>query len=596
MKYIRIILIIVLAAASIGVSADKKKKMTWPTDKGYIARRTATIQAMDSVLKFSGYNPDPLMRFADVKCQEFNNDPELMRAIASGFAFNAGYVKESAIRYQKIKSLYPDDFESYSSYAAMLFDVSITVKPDGSLSRDTSQFNLAKAQIDSAKVAFPQSKAPYLWWLGRCTRYAYNEALVTSFKEEVEAYRKAFPNDNADYAAAKIMGSPDIEMNMDKFEDSKLKSDAEFERRQLAQAFYDKIDINTLSSGDLEELAYFYYQSTESQYLGSDAKATLYEKGLERSIMGIQKFPDVLNFSRFKLWHAVELLKYNQKNREYEKRDEYATQASQAADSLFAKTDSLRREDYFYAATAYQYSNRQTEAIDLYQKAMSNNLPFTKAKLLYKAKYHDCDSLTAYQNISDSYYSINEYEKSVKQLNALFDLRLGHGGKLKRTDLTDLIKIYRSWGNDTAKTQQERFAAYVAIDSLYATIQDSIDAHNELFDNLAEGYVGMYPMQRMAIRSRMNTLSDYEDRENYQLLEIAEEIYRRIDPLPEKSENEISWIGSALGTIWRDYYKAKDYKSALKYLNLEIKYDPTKKQRYKETVDYITRMAKRQRD
>ena len=94
----------------------------------------------------------------------------------------------------------------------------------------------------------------------------------------------------------------------------------------------------------------------------------------------------------------------------------------------------------------------------------------------------------------------------------------------------------------------------------------------------------------------MNSLSDYEDREDYQLLEIAEEIYRRIDPLPEKSENEISWIGSALGTIWRDYYKAKDYKSALKYLNLEIKYDPTKKQRYKETVDYITRMAKRQRD
>ena len=77
MKYSKYFLVILLAAIATGTFAAKKKK-TWPTDKAYITKRTATIQAMDSVLKLSGYNPDPLMRYADMKCKEFDYDPELM--------------------------------------------------------------------------------------------------------------------------------------------------------------------------------------------------------------------------------------------------------------------------------------------------------------------------------------------------------------------------------------------------------------------------------------------------------------------------------------------------------------------------------------
>jgi hypothetical protein len=190
---------------------------------------------------------------------------------------------------------------------------------------------------------------------------------------------------------------------------------------------------------------------------------------------------------------------------------------------------------------------------------------------------------------------LNDYEKAIEQLYALFDLRKGHGGKLKRTDLINLINLYRPLGDNEERTQQERFATYVTIDSLYAVIQDSIDAGNTLFDNLPQGYVGMYSYNRLGIRASMDKLSDYEDRENYLLIDMAEDIYRRIDPLSEKAPRELKWIVAAIGTIWRDYYKKEDYRNALKYINIEVSYDPSKKERYKRTLDALAKLARRQR-
>lgn len=619
MKYIRIILIIVLAAASIGVSADKKKKMTWPTDKGYIARRTATIQAMDSVLKLSGYNPDPLMRFADVKCQEFNNDPELMRAIASGFAFNAGYVKESAIRYQKIKSLYPDDFESYSSYAAMLFDVSITVKPDGSLSRDTSQFNLAKAQIDSAKVAFPQSKAPYLWWLDRCTRYAYNDALVQSFRDEVEAYRKAFPEDNADFVAASYMGDAKIEMNMANFNNlydeerelqDYLRVDAEEYRRMETQKFFDKIDINTLSLDNLYTLTVFYYQSTESKFLGRDGRALLYEKGLAPAKLGVEKYPDRVNFSRFQLYHAAELAKIydyradqarrkrdsDLQEKELANRDTIAAQGIAGAEKLMSMTDTLLRRDYYFGAVAYQFKGQYDKAIDLYKKALGPIL--IKDVLKYRDQYHNCDSITIYQNLAECYMQLKQYENAIAQNLALFDIRKAHGTAVGISDVANIASLYREMGNDTTRTQQERFAAFVSADSIYACIQDSIDAGSVNYTS-ADGYTGYYIYQRFIVRNNrrmgMNSLSEYAERENYLVDEVAEQLIRVVEPIANKSDREKAYLVNAALTLWRPNYNNKDYKACLPYQKIISKYDPETADSYKVYFDAAVKRARTQR-
>lgn len=611
MKRMKLLLLLLSLVISASFSYAKKKQ-----DANYIARRTAAIQEMDSLLRYSGEMPHVLMELADMKCKEFKRDPVLMRAIASSFATNAGLIENSKARYQEIKKRYPKDFESYSDYAATCFDYSIKVNPNSSLTRDQEWFNLAKAQIDSAKVMFPQSKAPYLWWMNRCVRYAYNDFLVNSFREEVEAYKKAFPNEDANYVAAKIMGDSRIEMNMLNFETisapesntfDKLRSDAEYSRRVLAHEYFDKVDISGLSADDLCELAYFYYQSTESKYLGRDERALLHEKGLECAKLGAEKFPDYTNFSRFQLWHAAELSKtYDvritqaRRNKTTElqaeetaKWDANLVQGSSGADKLISQTDTLLRQDYYFAGVVKQFQGKYKEAIDLYKKAVGPML-YIESKLPYKSLYHDCDSLTIYQNISDCYDCLKEYEKAIGQLTALFDLRKQHGGQLKRLDYLDLIKLYRQLGNDTAKTQQDRFAAYVAIDSLLAEVQDSIDAGNDLF-TMPEGFSGMYLMQRMVTRTSMDRLTDYAERDNYLPVEIAEEIVRRIEPLPQKSENEINWVGVAFGVLWREYYKNKDYKNALKYIDLELKYDPDKKEMYGRTIEYLTKLAKKQR-
>jgi hypothetical protein len=613
MKYVRLILILVLAIASINVSAKKKKK-EWPTDSAYIAHRRATIMAMDSVLKLSGLNPDPLMRFADQKCAEFNNDPELMRGFASGFAFSAGYIKESMQRYQKIKLLYPKDFESYSGYAATLFDFSINVNPDGSLTRDPELLNLAKAQIDSAKAAFPDSKAPYLWWLNRCTRYAYNDALVESFQNEVEAYRKAFPKENADYLAATTMGDPKIEMNMTNFDNvydydnnapDKLRSDAEYRRRMLTQEYYDKIDINSLPEDNLYALTYFYYQSTESKYLGRDGRFLLHEKGLERAKLGVEKFPNFTNFSRLQLWHAAELAKtydyrINQAKRNKDKelqdqetanRNTTAAEGLIGAEHLMSMTDTLLRQDYYFAGVVNQYKGNYSAAIENYQKALGP-IKYLEAKLPYKAPYHNCDSITIYENLASCYNAANQSDNAIAQYHALNELKSRHNTRISINDVLNLITQYRAIGNDTSRTQKERFEAYVAVDSLFANIQDSIDAGSEYFP-FTEGRVGYYSYQRMAIRSRMNQLSDYKERDNYLVLESAEEVVRRIDPLPEKSSTEKDLISMAAVRLWSTYYNQKDYKSCLPYQKILMKYDPETSDTYKKNFEYARRHAGR---
>ena len=605
----KICLLAIMVIVCVSVSAEKKQS------EKYIEKRTAAIQEMDSILKYGDKSPWELRELADKKCKEFKKDPVLMRAIASAFATRAGLIEDSKARYREIKRKYPKDFESYSDYAATLFDYSIKVNPNGSLTRDPEYFDLAKAQMDSAKVVFRNSKAPYLWWLNRCVRYAYNDAMVKSFQDEVEAYRKAFPDENADYEAAKIMGDSEIEMNMINFDNvydpvsetsDKLRLDAEYHRRMLAQKYYDKVDINRLPAEDLSNICYYYYISTESKYLGRDDRALLHEKGLDCAKVGIESFPDKLNVSRFQLWHAAELTKtYDlrvtqaKRNRdkklqakETAKRDMIAELGLSGANKLMSNTDTLLRQDYFFAGIVNQYSGKYDEAVKNYKKAVGP-LHLIKAKLPYKAPFHNCDSISIYQNLADCYSNANRHNDAITQLNALYNLRNQHGKSKALTDFMDLVTEYRAIGNDTLKTQKERFEALVTADSLYACIQDSIDAGSENFI-FTKGFTGYYTFQRMQIRNMMGRLSDYQDREIYLPTEMAADIVRKVEPVAEKSDRETSILGMAALLLWRDKYNNKDYKACLEYQDLITKYDPDAAELYKKPFEHAKKQARKQ--
>ena len=157
----------------------------------------------------------------------------------------------------------------------------------------------------------------------------------------------------------------------------------------------------------------------------------------------------------------------------------------------------------------------------------------------------------------------------------------------------DLVTEYRAIGNDTLKTQKERFEALVTADSLYACIQDSIDAGSENFI-FTKGFTGYYTFQRMQIRNMMGRLSDYQDRETYLPTEMAAEIVRKIEPVAEKSDRETSILSMAAQLLWREKYNNKDYKACLEYQDLITKYDPDAAERYKKIFEYAKKQAKKQ--
>ena len=581
MMYQKLILVIVLIIATVGASADKKKKK-WPTDPDYLARRDATIQAMDSVLKYANTDPEPLMLFADEKCKEFDNDPVLMSGIAEGFATRAGQIELSIQRFRELKRMHPDFLDGYYNYALTIDAKAVEVKPEGNLSRDESLCKLAKAQMDSAKVAFPNNQQPYVMWLRRCTRYIFNDAIKKEFEAEVEAYRKAFPQENVYYIAANILSDNDIKMEMTNFNDNKLRSDAEYERSQLALSYFGRIDINALNSDQLNNLVYYYYESTKSLYLDSEQKAVFYEKGLDGARLGLSKYPENINFNRFALYHAAELAKYDK-----EKYKEYAIQAHANGEKLMGGTDNLLREDYFYTAIALQYMEDYSGAMNMYKMALEKRIPYIE-------RYHHCDSLTAFQNMADCYRGMGDYWQAIEQLKKMYNVRKLKGQQLTGRDLTALVRLYVPIGNDTTKTQKERFQAFVAIDELYGTCQDSIDAGNESF-MLADGYTGYYTAQRMRIRNVMNGLSDYVDRSDYLLLDMAEEVVRRIEPLPQKSDDELSYLKNAIETLWYNHYEKENYSEAIKYLTMGQKYNPEKKEVYQKNITVLQKNVKKKR-
>lgn len=600
MRYARIVLIMILAIFSVSVSADKKKKV-WRTDSAYLAQRYATIQAMDSVLKnVSG--TDALMRFADMKCKEFDDDPKLMRPIASLFATRAGLIDLAVKRYQEIKKCYPNDFESYSDYAATLFDYSIKVNPNTSLNWERrAWFDLAKAQIDSAKVALPDTISPYLWWIARCTQYAYNDSMQFFIKHEVEELQRKFPNKNADYLAARIIGNTkDYQLKMDDFEHieidngdekvDKWRFQAQDKRSELAQNYYDKADINNLSDYQLATIANYYYESTETKNMYNYTRAKLYEKGLQRAALGMKKFPNYNDFKYLQIWNAAELSRYHYKvansdsvkkmgeERRWDELDlcnNYATQALQAYESLNIQADSIDYKTVLYAAMSKQYSGKYEDAMQLYRQGL-NNMQYVKQKdraPLYKSQYHDLDSLTAFQNMIACYKSLDNYEQAIDLLNMFYDLRKQHGYQLVGNDLLALAALYVPIGNDETRTQKERFDAFVAIDSLYGEFQDSIDVENKDY-MLKDGYTGYYTLQRMQIRKTMNGLEDYKNRENYLATEMADDVIRRIESVEMKSNDEKKYLYIAIEYQWYNYYQKENYEEAIKYLTIGIKLIP----------------------
>lgn len=596
-KHSPLIILFLLAAVCITATADRKKH--WPKDPQYVARRTATIQAMDSVLHGQNTDPEPFLNFAEEKFKEFDYDPTLMQGFASAFATQAGFIDQSKQLYRRIKEMYPHDITGYLDYAATMHSYGTKILPgdEGKVRADIKDDyrKLAKAQIDSAKVALPKSKEPYKSWFRMCARFAFvnnhnskENRFITEIEEEVKAYQKAFPDVNAYYDAADEYRQI-IEEGKLEIADFSTKDQKDFMVNAMMNNTYlfDKANPKSLSFGQLNNLSYYYYDiiGKYRKYFDTQARISSFEKGLELAKIGEQLSPDSSNFYRLQLYHSAELSKYDKDQMVL-----YSTEANQAAEKLFQKSSVTLREDYFYNALALQNLQKYDAAIEMYQKALEKKLPY------YDPQYN-CDSLKALDNTIDCYQGLKNTYKALEETYRLNDLKTRHGYSLKRSDIMALVRLYNSIGNnaDSTRTNEERYQAYLQADTLYAVLQDSIDNGTPQFDNIeAETPRCYFLYMQMNTRGRIDRMEEYKDREDHITLEIADRLIARLEPLESTfNDAEKQFICAAYDKRRFYYAVMKDYREALKYIEKVEKIQPGIYE--KDDIDKYRKQAKKQR-
>ena len=594
-KHSPLIILFLLAAVCITATADRKKH--WPKDPQYVARRTATIQAMDSVLHGQNTDPEPFMNFAEEKFKEFDYDPTLMQGFASAFATQAGFIDQSKQLYRRIKEMYPHDITGYLDYAATMHSYGTKILPGdgGNVRADIKDDyrKLAKAQLDSAKVALPKNKEPYKSWFRQCARFAFvnnhnskEDRFIKEIEEEVKAYQKAFPDVNAYYDAADEYRQI-IEEGKLEIADFSTKDQKDFMVNAMMNNTYlfDKANPKSLSFGQLNNLSYYYYDiiGKYRKYFDTQARISSFEKGLELAKIGEQLSPDSSNFYRLQLYHSAELSKYDKDQMVL-----YSTEANQAAEKLFQKSSVTLREDYFYNALALQNLQKYDAAIEMYQKALEKKLPY------YDPQYN-CDSLKALGNIVSCYQKLKQFDTALEAAYRNYDFKTRHGLSINFNDLYYIANFYENLANDSLKLQKERFDYIVKADSIYAIIQDSIDSGSENFQ-LAEGNTGYCSFSRFKIRNYLDIyLSEYKERDNLLTKEMAEEVIKRIEPVANKSDKEKKWINTVTGWIenmWANLFKNKKYKECLPYQDLLSKYDTEFAEKYKKNFAYAKSNAK----
>ena len=547
MKSLRSIIVVLVSMLPLSTYAQSK-------EVEYNARRAATIQAMDSVLKYAQIDPGTLMKYADDKCKAFKNDSVLMDSIADAFSAYGGFHDQSIERFRELKRIHPKYLGGYLSYAARMHSVGIQMM-NGQIQLDPKYRKLAKEQIDSIKKISPNSEVPYISWLKLCSKYVIIRTIQEDFRNEVAAYDKAFPQSNAYYVAGNLLSETKLDLSQFSKDDQNRYSKTFL---NFTREFYDALNPQTMTPNQLTNSSLYYYTTVGRwrTIMDSLSRIDYFEKGRELAQRGIEKHPDSIRLQRLFLWHSAELMKYDKVQEIF-----YATEATKAATTLIEHSDILGK-DYFYYALALQKLKKETEAIEMYWKALN------KGKgLRYNDREYNCDSTTAYNNIIVCYNNMKDYKNAIAITQIRNEILTKKGKQLAREDLATLGEYYDKFGRDTLNSIEERYGAFLKSDSLYTIIQERINDGTYTNPVSRDGSLmsGMYTYRRMQnsvyVKSRLK-------RDEVSPHEIARQLVDILKPIAEKSRVERNYLGTAYVQLMMYYDAAKDYKNALENIQL----------------------------
>lgn len=430
------------AAAKTTASKTSKtnKKLKKDTPE-YDAQIKASIQAMDSVLKNSRkisneITPDHMMKFADMQCEKFGDDPEYMDKMAEAFYlhFNDVY---GAQRYAELRKKHPTYIDGFISEAKLFNDLGWQNAPE----YDPSKLEAAKNLMDSAKVAFPNSTEPYMRWIYWQCPYRYIKKTGyehLSVDTELEAVKKKFPDYPAYLEVAKLY---------DKELSQKKNINEDIIKTYIAYAadFYEKSDKASMTPIDIVNFADICNKSNDT---------IRFAKALDYLNYGISKNPNYPYFYRFKMY--IEANYAFRIRKEKERAIKFWENVIETGTSFMERADSIRilPPDYECLANAFVQKKRYPEALENLQKQLDTHLLDSVKEASVLGRIIDC------------YTGMGEYDSAIETFTKLEQFKSKNNLEMTINDYYQMETAYRRQVADTTKTVETRIAFYNKLDTI----------------------------------------------------------------------------------------------------------------------------------
>lgn len=279
---------------------------------------------------------------------------------------------------------------------------------------------------------------------------------------------------------------------------------------------FGQVDRSGLEQLDLTDFAMCYYFTQK------------YDKSLEIAQYGLSRLPRDAGFNRLAFFSSTELKDYDA--------------ALQYADALFNRSDSAKISyfDYAYYGNTYSGLKRYPEAIEMYKKALDQEIT-DKAKRAGVMK-----------QLADGYKLNDDYPNAIKE----YDEFLNFIGTPTAQDYVGLAQLYTQYANTLEGGQRD--STFLQAEGVYNSIE-------EKFPNAIEYTTFM--------KARINSYRDPDTEQG-----LAKPLYEKLAGLIEPKEEKDAADNARLVECYRylGYYNMlqKDTETANTYWNKILEIDP----------------------
>lgn len=436
-------------------SNTKQRLIEFATEKvakkgtlAYNAQREAARIAMDSIMRFTRtkdesekhfgeyLQQDYVVKFADLLCAKFDNDPVFMDSVASGFYTIYGDAFLGEKRFAELKQMHPNFVDAYYTEALLFHTLAWA---ESSTSYNPEFLRKAKEQIDSAKLIVPNDPEPYMKWVRWQGKYD-PEGIYT----EIDTLKMRIPSFPGYLEIAREFA---------------LRADDDRMFLPSARKTFQKAEHDHMKLGDYQLYANICYRIGSSQKLKED-----FQEGVAIANEGLSKFPKDPILLRFKLYNQSFLPTVPARTIDGARVPQLtADEKKEAWDSAYAASlafdelpDTFKRTatDYRWMGQANMETKHYAEAVSYFKKQIEMGLT------------DSTQYATALLNIINCDRQLSEYDDAISTFAQLEKYKQEHGMEVDAMDYNEITHVYRLLLGDTLQSNEARLNAYVKMDSL----------------------------------------------------------------------------------------------------------------------------------